>query len=117
MGRQERGRFGLPGFSRLLSQPEFESGGKTLVRVVSRRLARKCPADWVDLASFFFSARHQEEQGKLKVMVDALGENVSQFSQPAWRLFRDNLILLPSGPFLRASSYHGDMWLRDSFFG
>lgn len=95
-----------------LPQPEFEQGNKNPITVGSRRLLRRFGPEAINslfAGSLWTRTINQD-------LVESQKED-GDFLQTAWQLFRQNLYFPPDRMFLRASHFHCDMWLRDSFYG
>lgn len=95
-----------------LPQPPFEHGDKTPITVGSRRLLRRFGPEAINslfAGSLWTRTINQD-------LVESQKED-GDFLQTAWQLFRQNLYFPPDRMFLRASPFHCDMWLRNSFYG
>lgn len=99
-----------------LPQPNFESGEKTLSNVVSRRLLQKSGCS-VELINRITASYLSPEVRNCKSDIEMAVKKADQFDQLAWRLFQRNIIYLPNQVFIRASAFHCDNWLRDTFIG
>lgn len=106
MGRNAEQLFCLP-------QPDFEEGYKGPVQVISRRIAQQpqLAKHAPQIADRLFSQFLSPEIRHLKERI----VKHSDSSDPALVLVRENTIFLPNEIFLRASPFHLDNWLRDSF--
>lgn len=95
------------------SQGEFEVGGKHLGSVLTRKVVRKVGPEVVNPLSRLISLGGNDP----RMMIESVRAREDEFMAPAWDLFVKNLYVLPRGLSLRASPFHGDSWLRDSFIG
>lgn len=106
MGRNIEQLFHLP-------QPDFEKGNKGPVQVLLRRAAQQpLVADHApQVADRLFNPFLSPE---IRLLRDRI-LNHPEFSDPSLALIQKNMIFLPNEIFLRASPFHLDNWLRDSF--
>ncbi len=97
-----------------LPQPEFELGSKTPLGVVARRTFQQFgrnPEAINAVTKPFASERIRDIARELEESPE------DPFMEPAQALLQRNLIYFPNQVFLRASPFHCDNWLRDSFIG
>lgn len=98
-----------------LSQPEFESGDKTPIGVTLRRTYHILGADLRPINALTAPFLSPE---LLAIQTSIEGQAAFQeHLQPAYDLLKQNTAYLPNQAFLRASPFHCDNWIRDSFFG
>jgi len=105
----------LEGFLRL-PQPDFESGGKTVPDVFLRRILHGLGGS-VEIINRITASHLTPEVGDCKSAIEATAKEADLFDQPAWQLLQENIIYLPGLVFVRASPFHCDNWLRDTFIG
>lgn len=99
-----------------LPQPDFESGEKTVPGVVSRRLLQKSGRS-VELINRITVPHLSPEVRKCKSDIKMAAKEAEEFDRPAWQLLQRNIVYLPNQVFVRASTFHCDNWLRDTFIG
>lgn len=106
MGRNVEQLFHLP-------QPDFEEGYKGPVQVLLRRITQQplVTAYTPQVIDRLFSPFLSPE---IRFLRDKI-VNHPDSSDPSLILIRNNVIFFPNEIFLRASPFHLDNWLRDSF--
>lgn len=106
MGRNIEQLFSLP-------QPDFEEGYKGPGQVLLRRAAQQPLAAALapQVTDRLFTPFLSPETRLLRDRI----LNHPESSEPSIALIQKNMILLPNGIWLRASPFHLDNWLRDSF--
>src|SRR3989338_368049 len=98
-----------------LSQPEFETGPKTQLGVGTRRAYHTLGTDVRAinvLTAPFLTPELRRIQDNLERQ-----KEIHEHLQPAFDLLNQNIVYMPKQAFLRASPFHCDNWVRDSFYG
>ena len=94
-----------------LSKPAFEKGYKGPFQIALRRAAMQSLFPTKDIINTISKPFLSPEIIALKTRV----ESKLDYNDPAHNLIAQNMLFLPHEIFLRASSFHLDNWLRDSF--
>lgn len=98
-----------------LPQPAFEKGYKGPIQVGLRRVAKLPAVSW-HLPALIDRFYDPFLPAEVRVARESFKHAIKQLKDPEADLLSTNVFFTHSGPFLRASPFHIDTWLRDSFF-
>jgi hypothetical protein len=94
-----------------LPQPSFKQGYKGPLQIALRRATMQQRFPTGEIINRLSKPFLSSEVKTLK----RRAESVLNPDDPAHKLIAQNMLILPHEIFLRASSFHVDNWLRDSF--
>lgn len=100
---------------KIMRKAEFEEGNKTLPGVLTRRMIRN-PVMAEVLPGIIDSLFGGARSAKINHLRLVAQNTLATLPHSAEELIFKNLLFFPDQVFLRASPYHMDNWLRDSFY-
>lgn len=98
-----------------LPQPDFERGYKGLIQVGVRRVAKIPMISW-HLPALIDRFYDPFLPAEVRVAKASFKHAIKQLEDKEADLLSTNVFFTHSGPYLRASPFHVDTWLRDAFF-